>query len=434
MTATGWIGEATKVTVSPNTTDKFVGYAYNSTVGELEYTVAANNPTDTNTHIVKVYYVKDATQTKELTYNVEYYKDDALTDTDTIVEKVWINSTQTTITINPSDINLVDKFGSKFALDYTNPETIPTTIEDKGIIKVYYATDVVGEFEEIPEDPEKPGDGPIIEEIGDGTPDKYQIKVTYVAVNGKVNIEDPFYLTLTKGGKWATAEDGGIALLPETKVATGTPNDGYQGGTWKNGYKPEAGMTLTEDTEFVIEFSPVPVIPAEVEPEPTPSPRPFVPNPIVTPDVEPTETPEVTPTPTTTPEVIVEPETPQAARDNSWALLNLICSAGTVLLGLFLLISKTKKEEEEDEDEQKGFANEDDEANHYKRNKLYRLLGVITSVASVLVFIFTEDMRAKMVIIDRWTLLMVVLLFVNVVTFYLGRRWQEDEDEEEVQQ
>ena len=81
-----------------------------------------------------------------------------------------------------------------------------------------------------------------------------------------------------------------------------------------------------------------------------------------------------------------------------------------------------------------NFANEDDEANHYKRNKLYRLLGVVTSVASVLVFIFTEDMRAKMVIIDRWTLLMVVLLFVNVVTFYLGRRWQEDEDEEEVQQ
>ena len=193
-------------------------------------------------------------------------------------------------------------------------------------------------------------------------------------------------------------------------------------------------MELNADTEFEISFTPVPVTPGEVvpQPTPTPSPRPFVPNPIVTPDVEPTETPEVSPTPTTTPEVIVDPVTPEAAKDNSWALLNLICSAGTVLLGLFLLISKTKKEEEEDE--QEGFANEDDEANHYKRNKLYRLLGVVTSVASVLVFIFTEDMRAKMVIIDRWTLLMVVLLFVNVVTFYLGRRWQEDEDEEEVQQ
>ena len=182
---------------------------------------------------------------------------------------------------------------------------------------------------------------------------------------------------------------------------------------------------------YEITYTPVPVTPGEVvpEPTPTPSPRPFVPNPIVTPDVEPTETPEVSPTPTTTPEVIVDPVTPEAAKDNSWALLNLICSVGTVLLGLFLLISKTKKDEEEDE--QEGFANEDDEANHYKRNKLYRLLGVVTSVASVLVFIFTEDMRAKMVIIDRWTLLMVVLLFVNVVTFYLGRRWQEDEDEEE---
>ena len=304
---------------------------------------------------------------------------------------------------------------------------ITETIMGEESITLYavWAIDEVGKIETTPVDPEKP-DGPTEDvETGDDIPDFYQVRVDFVAVNGSVEF-DHVYVTLYEDGVYS---ENGTGYLTEDQIPETYANSGYHNGTWDE--EPSTETAITEDVTYTITFAPVPATPAEVEPEPTPSPRPFVPNPIVTPDVEPTETPEVTPTPTTTPEVIVEPETPQAARDNSWALLNLICSAGTVLLGLFLLISKTKKEEEEDEDEQKGFANEDDEANHYKRNKLYRLLGVVTAVASVLVFIFTEDMRAKMVIIDRWTLLMVVLLFVNVVTFYLGRRWQEDEDEEE---
>ena len=302
-----------------------------------------------------------------------------------------------------------------------------TTMGEESItLYAVWAIDEVGKIETTPVDPEKP-DGPTEDvETGDDIPDFYQVRVDYVAVNGSVEF-DHVYVTLYDENE--KLSESGTGYLTEDQIPETYANSGYHNGTWNE--EPSIETAITEDVVYTITYTPVPVVPAEVDPEPTPTPRPFVPNPIVTPDVEPTETPEVTPTPTTTPEVIVEPETPQAARDNSWALLNLICSAGTVLLGLVLLISKTKKEEEEDEDEQKGFANEDDEANHYKRNKLYRLLGVITAVASVLVFIFTEDMRAKMVIIDRWTLLMVVLLFVNVVTFYLGRRWQEDEDEEE---
>ena len=313
-----------------------------------------------------------------------------------------------------------------------------TTMGEESItLYAVWAIDEVGTV--IPSDPENP-DGPTEEiETGDNIPDFYQIRVEYHVTNGTTSLDHTYVTLFAEDGE--TYDENGTGTLLEEQIAVTTANSGYEGGSW-NPEKPVAEETVisremaNEEGIIVYEitYTPVPVTPGEVvpEPTPTPSPTPFVPNPIVTPDVEPTEIPEVSPTPTTTPEVIVDPVTPEAAKDNSWALLNLICSAGTVLLGLFLLISKTKKDEEEDE--QEGFANEDDEANHYKRNKLYRLLGVVTSVASVLVFIFTEDMRAKMVIIDRWTLLMVVLLFVNVVTFYLGRRWQEDEDEEEVQQ
>ncbi|MES4864610.1 hypothetical protein ABS203_19860, partial [Acinetobacter baumannii] len=44
VTASGWIGERTTVTVAPNVTDKFTGYRYDSTDGALDYSVAAGAP------------------------------------------------------------------------------------------------------------------------------------------------------------------------------------------------------------------------------------------------------------------------------------------------------------------------------------------------------------------------------------------------------
>ena len=96
----------------------------------------------TKGNVINVYYVTDENQTKELSYTVEYYKDGKKVDNDTQV----INETKQvlesdTLTVKKSEINVTNKYvGYKF--DKTNPETIPNSIEDKGVIKVYYVKDM----------------------------------------------------------------------------------------------------------------------------------------------------------------------------------------------------------------------------------------------------------------------------------------------------
>ena len=93
-------------------------------------------------NIINVYYVTDNTQTKELSYTVEYYKDGKKVDNDTqVVTETKQVLESDTLTVKKSEINVTNKYvGYKF--EKTNPETIPNSIEDKGVIKVYYVKDM----------------------------------------------------------------------------------------------------------------------------------------------------------------------------------------------------------------------------------------------------------------------------------------------------
>ena len=117
-------------------TDKVkTGYKLQNTEN-LPLTIGVEN------NIINVYYVTDNTQTKELSYTVEYYKDGKKVANDTQV----VNETKQvlesdTLTVKKSEINVTNKYvGYKF--EKTNPETIPNSIEDKGVIKVYYVKDM----------------------------------------------------------------------------------------------------------------------------------------------------------------------------------------------------------------------------------------------------------------------------------------------------
>ena len=92
-------------------------------------------------NIINVYYVTDNTQTKELSYTVEYYKDGKKVENDTQVVKQTKQVLESdTLTVKKSEINVTNKYvGYKF--EKTNPETIPNSINDKGVIKVYYVFD-----------------------------------------------------------------------------------------------------------------------------------------------------------------------------------------------------------------------------------------------------------------------------------------------------
>ena len=85
-------------------------------------------------------YVKDESQTKELSYTVQYYKDNVLADTDTVTESVWVNDTE--VPVDEEKINTTDKYEG-YSFEKTVPDELPETIEANGVIKVYYTKDPV---------------------------------------------------------------------------------------------------------------------------------------------------------------------------------------------------------------------------------------------------------------------------------------------------
>ena len=130
-----WVNDPSVIDVNKaniNTTDKYVGYKLDtSATGTIPDTV-------TDGDVINVYYVKDTSQTRGVSYTVEYYKDGVKDDskTDVIPNDIWVNDD-----VQPVDatkINVTDKFGAGYKFEKTDPATIPSTIADKAVIKVYY--------------------------------------------------------------------------------------------------------------------------------------------------------------------------------------------------------------------------------------------------------------------------------------------------------
>ena len=190
---------------------------------------------------------------------------------------------------------------------------------------------------------------------------------------------------------------------------------------------------------LTITAAPAPVTPA------TPSTTSTTPRTPSAPQVTtPAETVEKETTPKAEPkkeEKVEEEYTPKASPQYYWALINLICAILTVLFGLLLLISKRHKSEDDDEedDETKQQTNNDDEEKEQekKRGLFTRVLAVLIAIVSVVFFLVTEDLSLPWTWTDQWTIWMVVIGLVQIVVFFVGRKWKnvdDDEDEEEAQQ
>ena len=158
----------------------------------------------------------------------------------------------------------------------------------------------------------------------------------------------------------------------------------------------------------------------------------------------PSETVEKETTPKAEPkkeEKVEEEYTPKASPQYYWALINLICAILTVLFGLLLLISKRHKDEDDDEedDETKQQTNDDDEEKEQekKRGLFTRVLAVLIAIVSVVFFLVTEDLSLPWTWTDQWTIWMVVIGLVQIVVFFVGRKWKNvdnDDEDEEAQQ
>ena len=125
------------------------------------------------------------------------------------------------------------------------------------------------------------------------------------------------------------------------------------------------------------------------------------------------------------PEVVPDEPAPLApeAEVPTWALVNLLAAIATCLVSMFRL-GGIRRDEDEDDERRDG-----DEARKNRRG--LRLATLVPAVGSVVAFFLTEDITLAMALFDRWTLMMVLILVVQLVLAFLARDKKEDEDEQQ---
>ncbi len=210
-------------------------------------------------------------------------------------------------------------------------------------------------------------------------------------------------------------------------------------------HRSSGGHTSTPEPEQKPDPTPTPTpVPPVVVPS---TPAPTTPVRRIAPAAQPTPAPTAAPTAQpadsqpakaeSEPEVIEADETPLAPMGGgAWALVNLILMLLTVLASLLLLLGYLGKKKYAKEDEY-GNALHDANGNEiidYTRNKkgFWRVASLIPAVAAVIAFVLTENMRLPMIMVDRWTLLMVIIAVVQLIVAVLCKKkkeYEEDEDE-----
>ena len=204
-------------------------------------------------------------------------------------------------------------------------------------------------------------------------------------------------------------------------------------------------VTVVEGTLTVTAASVVPRQPETPQNPPARPSRPNVPARIVTHPATTTPAPEATvepakveptPAPTAKPEKIKEEATPQASPKGHWALINLIAAMLSVVLAVAALLAKHAKEDDEEEkdDQVVESENQDDETSASKRHRTWKIVAVIDAIAAVVVFILTENLAHDMVLVDKWTVLMVLFGLISIVSTYFARKWHEEDEDEQSSQ
>ena len=244
--------------------------------------------------------------------------------------------------------------------------------------------------------------------------------------------------SITVSGDGFVEGEGATYNVTGTQTEVGNSANSFEYKLNENTLASNYDITKVVGT-LTITAAPAPVIPA-------PTPRtPSVPQ-VITP-VETVETVEKEETPKAEEpktEKVEEEYTPKASPQYYWALINLICAILTVLFGLLLLISKRHKDEddeEEDDETKEQVTNKGDEDKEQeqekKRGTFTRVLAVLIAIASVVFFLVTEDLSLPWTWTDQWTIWMVALGLVQIVVFFVGRKWKNvdnDDDDEEAQQ
>lgn len=117
------------------------------------------------------------------------------------------------------------------------------------------------------------------------------------------------------------------------------------------------------------------------------------------------------------PMTIMDSETPQAAASGAWALINLLSAIVTALLSLIMMVRYFRAGREENEERIES------------RKGIFRLASMIPAVGAIAAFIITENMANPMVLTDRWTAMMIIILAVQAVIALLAAKKNNDNEE-----
>ena len=130
-----------------------------------------------------------------------------------------------------------------------------------------------------------------------------------------------------------------------------------------------------------------------------------------------------TQTPTTiinNPTPIINNPTPKAEPEGSWALINLIATILACICALALLFVRKDTEDDEPTDEEKK---------DMRKILATKIASILVGIISVIAFILTEDMSLPMVLTDKWTFLMILLLIIEIVNIFIIRRQSKGEED-----
>ena len=105
----------------------------------------------------------------------------------------------------------------------------------------------------------------------------------------------------------------------------------------------------------------------------------------------------------------------------------------SVVLAVAALLAKHAKDEDDEDKDDQVVANEnEDDENESTRHRRWKVIATIDAILAVVVFILTENLAHDMVLVDKWTVLMVLFGLISIVSTYFARKWhEEDEDEDE---
>ena len=210
----------------------------------------------------------------------------------------------------------------------------------------------------------------------------------------------------------STAKQGNYTIVDKLGKLTVTSSGSSSGGSSSGG----GSSTPTPAPEQAPTPTPAPVIvPAAPTPAPTPVRR-------VAPAATATPAPAAKPTETiaeseppkaeSEPEVIEDEETPLAPMaTGKWALVNLVLMILTVLASLLMLLGVIGKK--------RG-----------RNNKsFWRIASLIPAIGALAAFVLTENMKLPMAMVDRWTLLMVIIAVLQLIVAAMSKKQNESEDD-----